>query len=144
MAQGRAAVVQSPEGDLVISQGSDNTFVYRYSTSDGTTTTPVDLTGWQARAQIRRQPGGEVWVSLDSTAATAAGSTIALAVDGTITVYLHHAETEPWPVSRASSMDSSGALVPSGVWDLELVAPTGEVKRLVMGRVSVSADVTRA
>lgn len=135
MVQGRAALVQSPQGDLVISQGADNTYAYRYSTSDGTTTTPVDLTGWQARAQVRPRPGGTVWLDLTSQAPTAAGSSITLGADGFITVHIHHAETEAaeWNTPARAK----------GVWDLELIAPSGEVIRLVMGAVELSADVTR-
>lgn len=143
MASGRAALLQSPDGDIVIAQGADCTFAYRYSTNDGTTTTPVDLTGWSGRAQVRRRPGGEVWLSLTSDAATASGSTLTLAADGTITVHVHHAETETWPDSRTVAPGADGALNANAMWDLELVAPTGEVTRFLMGAVTVSADVTR-
>lgn len=136
MTSGRAALVQSPDGDIVIAQGADCTFAYRYSTNDGTTTTPVDLTaGWAARAQVRGRPGAPVWLDLSSAAPTSSGSTIALLADGTVTVHVHHAETEQdaWNTPARAT----------GVWDLELTSPANEVIRLVMGAVTVSPDVTR-
>lgn len=131
MGQGIAALVQSPAGDLVISQGSDQTFTYRYGTSDGESTSWVDLTDWSARAQLRNLPGGTVWASLSSDAGD--GSRITLDADGYVSVVLAHATTEAAPWNRYVS----------GVWDLELTNPDGEVIRLVMGKVTVSADVTR-
>ncbi len=42
------------------------------------------------------------------------------------------------------SAESSAALIaPSGVWDLELVASTGEVIRLLEGGVDIRPEVTR-
>ncbi|MBO9555601.1 hypothetical protein [Cellulomonas sp.] len=137
MAQGRAALVQSPVGDLVVSQGSDNTYRYRY----GTRAAPdapveyVDLTGWAGRAQVRPRPGGDVWLSVTTEAPTDHGSTLTLDADGFVTLHVHHSETEQ-PAWNSPARAK-------GAWDLELVAPNGEVVRLVMGEVLVSADVTR-
>lgn len=135
MALGRAALVESPVGDIVVSQGADNTYRYRYGLDDGAGTVWVDLTGWSARAQIRQRPGGSLWVSLTSDSPTVRGSFLALDADGYVTVHLHHVETEQpeWNTPARAQ----------GAWDLELVDPTGEVVRLVMGSVFVSADVTR-
>lgn len=131
MGQGIAALVQSPAGDLVISQGADQTFTYRYGQSDGASTSWVDLTGWTARAQLRDRPGGTVWASL--TSQDDDGSRITLDNLGYVSVVLTHTTTE----------DSAWNRRTDGVWDLELVNPDGEVLRLVMGKVTVSADVTR-
>lgn len=122
--------------DLVVSQGADNTYRFRYGTSDGDADTEyVDLTGWSGRAQMRYSPGGEVWVSLTSDAPTGHGSSLTLDADGYVTIHLHHSETEQ-PAWTAYARRG-------GVWDLELVNPAGEVVRLVMGKVAVSEDVTR-
>ena len=133
MASGLAALVQSPLGDLVISQGADNTYAYRYGIDDGETVTWVDLTGWDARAQIRSRPGAEIWLSLGVDPAEA--SRIILDAQGYVTIHLDHTTTE------APEWNSPARA--QGVWDLELVNPGGEVIRLVMGAVLVSADVTR-
>lgn len=129
---GRAALAVC---DLVVSQGADQDFRFRYGQDDGTVTTWVDLTGWSARAQVRPRPGGEVWLSLTTDVVTDAGSGLQVDSDGYVSVVLGHGELEgPEWDARAQQ---------GGVWDLELVSPTGEVTRLVMGAVQVSQDVTR-
>jgi hypothetical protein len=132
--RGQAALVVC---DLVVSQGADNTYRFRYGTqaADDAETVWVDLTGWSARSQFRYGPGGEVWVSLTSTVPTPLGSTLTLDTDGYVTVHLHHTETEQ---AAWTSYARRG-----GVWDVELVDPAGEVVRLAMGSVVVSQDVTR-
>lgn len=133
MGQGRAALVESPAGDLIVSQGADNTYTYRYGTNDGIETTWVDLTTWDARAQFRARPGSDIWLSL--TTDPAAASRITLDNQGYVSIHVHHTTTEDpaWNTPARAK----------GVWDLELVAPDGEVTRLVMGVVTVSQDVTR-
>lgn len=133
MAQGQAALVESPAGDLIVSQGADNTYSFRYGTNDGAVTTWVDLTDWDARAQFRARPGADVWLSL--TTDPAAVSRITLDGQGYVSIHVHHTTTED------AAWNSPARA--KGVWDLELVAPDGEVTRLVMGVVTVSADVTR-
>lgn len=118
------------ECDLLISRGTDQTFVFRYSTSDGAeppVVTPVDLTGWTAKAQLRRRVAGDVWVTLTSA------SGITLGADGSVEIAIGHALTE------AAAWDAYSI----GVWDLELASPVGEKVRLVQGAVTVSQDVTR-
>lgn len=138
MASGLPALVQSPLGDLVVSQGADNVYRYRYGTrsADDARTEYVDLTqGWSARAQIRPRPGGDVWLSLTTDAPTEHGSTLQLDADGYVSLLISHAETEQDSWARRAKV--------GGVWDLELVDPTGVVTRLVMGAVMISEDVTR-
>lgn len=131
MELGRAALVVC---DIVVSQGADNDFVFRYGTQSGGVTSWVDLTaGYGARAQLRARPGAEVWVDL--TTDLSGGSGIVLDAEGFVRVHVHHTETEGAAWNSAARA--------RGVWDLELVKPGGEVVRLVMGAVTVSPDVTR-
>ena len=110
--------------DLLISQGSDNLYTFRYSETVDNVRIPVDLTAHAARAQIRSKVGGDLWLELTD---------ITLAADGTIEVRIPHAITEgdAWNVRR------------SGVWDLELTDPDGLKVRFASGRVTVSPNVTR-
>jgi len=140
MASGRAALVESPLGDLVISQGADNRFAFIYGTSESDLNPELehpDLTsGWDARAQLRAGrtgPGSELWLSLTTTVVDGTG--IVLGDAGQIWVLIDHRETEK-PEWNSESRAR-------GEWDLELVKPSGEVVRLVMGRVRLSFDVTR-
>lgn len=112
--------------NLHIPQGTDPTYVLRYSAGDPAA--PVDLTGWTARAQIRKTVGGEVWLSL------ADGAGITLDDQGTITVSITHETTE----------DEVWNGRDRGVWDLELVNPSGKITRFAEGTVKVSHDVTRS
>ena len=130
---GREALV---ECDIIVTQGADNAYAFRYSTRTGDTTTPVDLTGWSARAQLRRTWGGEIWLSAPDQAAITLTSTgdVVLAIDAATT------EDPAWN-SRSKVVD--GEPQARGVWDLELINPDGRVTRLVQGTVTVSPDVTR-
>ena len=131
---GREALV---ECDIIVAQGADNAYAFRYSTRTGDTTTPVDLTGWTARAQLRRTWGGDVWLTLTDM------DGITLTADGWITVAIDHTVTEdPAWDSRSKVVD--GEPQARGVWDLELVDPDGGVLRFVQGAVTVSPDVTRS
>lgn len=136
MADGRYANVESPDGDLYIARGDDFEKAWQYGTQEtGGEFVPQDWTGWDARAQLRggrTAAGAALWVSL--TTDLEDGTGIVLDDDGVVRVLIDHRETEKpaW---------ESGARA-KGEWDLELITPTGGVKRLVMGQVFVSFDVT--
>lgn len=130
---GREALV---ECDIIVTQGADNAFAFRYSTRTSNTTTPVDLTDWTARAQLRRTWGGEIW--LTATHADA----ITLTATGDVVLVIDAATTED-PAWNTRSKVSAGEPQARGVWDLELIDPAGRVTRLVQGTVTVSPDVTR-
>ena len=91
-------------------------------------TTPIDLTGCTARMQVR----GEVespTVLLELT--TENDGIVIDGPAGKLTLHLSPAAT------TAISWES-------GVWDLEVAHPNGDVTRLVQGSISVSPEVTRA
>lgn len=89
---------------------------------------PVDLTGYSAAAKGRARiaDASPVW-SLSS--APGGGITLGGAL-GTITLAMSAAVT--------------AALAPgSGVWDLELTSPGGEVIRLMKGTYEITEEATR-
>ena len=89
--------------------------------------TPIDLTGCTARMQVRADV--EAPVALLSLTTENGGITLGGAA-GTVDLFV-------------SDMDTAAATWDGGVWDLEIVHPGGEVKRLAEGSISVSPEVTR-
>jgi len=87
--------------------------------------TPVDLTGYTARMAIKDKIGGTVLHSM-----TTENDGIALDnTKKTITLTVAATETDDFVWTR-------------GVYDLEMVSPTGVVTALISGRVSISKEVT--
>jgi hypothetical protein len=120
----RVTVGQAALGvvDLVIAIGADNVYSFRYSTKEGDVTTPVDLTGWIARAAVKQ--------SYDATSRLDLTQFIVLnAEPGRIDILLPASQTH-------------GTTITSGVWDLELEDPDGGVIRFLQGRVVFSREVT--
>ena len=111
--------------DLVLAQGANNPFAFIYYTDD-TKTSTVDLSGYTARAQVRRHVGGDVY--LDLTPMITLGGT-----DGRIDVVVPAAVTEALEIASPFS----------GVWDLELVDATAVPVRFAEGKVTIDPDVTR-
>ncbi len=110
---------------LAIYQGA--TFRKRLTWKAGTPAVAVDLTGCTARMQVRAEVESEtVLLSLttENDGITLGGSA------GTIDLYVADEDT------AAIDWDS-------GVFDLEIEHPSGEVTRLAEGSVSVSPEVTR-
>lgn len=110
--------------DLVMAAGATNRWRLAYgTTADDGTWTGVDLTDWVGRAQFRR-----------STSAATALLTVTPTVDAdgwvTCTVPAGQTESDVW----------QGL---TGVWDIELTDPTGEVFRLAYGRFTCEPQVTR-
>lgn len=86
--------------------------------------TPVDLSGFTARMKIKDRVGGTVLESLST-----ASEIVIDELNCTITVTIPAADTEAYEWTR-------------GVYDLEVVSPTGVVTALLSGTVSVSKEVT--
>ena len=90
-------------------------------------TTPIDLTGCTARMQVRSEIESDT-VLLELT--TENGCIVIDGSAGKLTLHL--------------SPSATAAIAwESGVWDLEVVHPSGDVTRLVQGSISVSREVTR-
>lgn len=92
----------------------------------------VDLTGYTARMHIRRSvSAADTLLELSSAAPTAGGSTITLGgALGTVEV-------------KISAEDTAAITWTSAVYDIELEAASGEVTRVLSGKLVVSREVTR-
>ena len=111
---------------LLISQGSTNSYSFVYSRMVSDVKTPVDLSGFTVKSQIRAYVGGPVYLQLDSY--------ITLGTDGSVNLVIPATVTQ----------DPVWSTYHNGVWDLELTeTSSGVVVRFVSGTVTVSADVTR-
>ena len=86
--------------------------------------TPMDLTGYTARLTVKDKIGGTVLLSLT----TENGGIDIDNVAKTITLTIAAAATEDFAWSR-------------GVYELEMVSPTGVVTALLIGKVSVTKEV---
>lgn len=90
---------------------------------------PVQLItlGATARAEIRSScDSDEILAEVSSEAGT-----ITLSDEGAITIHSLGEDT------------LNGTPYTKGVWDLEITWPDGDVCRLIMGRVTISLEVTR-
>lgn len=104
---------------LVIYRG--DTYRWRFTLwADPQRTVPVDLTDVAVKAEIRDKPAGGVLGVI--------GCTVVLPnfIDGVLTA------------------EASAALPPKGVWDLELTFSAGDVRTVLAGAVTVTADVTNS
>lgn len=90
------------------------------------TTTPVPLTGYTAKLQVRKSlDAATTLLSLTHLAGLSLGTTT-----GTITILVTAAVMSQIPAG-------------SFYYDLELTSASGEVTRLLQGRFNVSREVTR-
>ena len=111
--------------NLKILQGS--TLRKRFTLKSGTPAVVTDLTGYAARMQIRQwvdAPTALVTLTTENGGITLGGAA------GTINLYLSAVATAAFGWTE-------------GVYDLELIAPNGDVSRKLYGDVSVDPEVTR-
>jgi len=85
---------------------------------DAAKTVPSDLTGVVPKAEIRDAPGGTVVLTL----------AVALTLPNIIDISLSATASKTFP--------------PTGVWDLQLTYPSGDVRTVVAGTTSMTPDVT--
>jgi hypothetical protein len=110
--------------NLIIEKGADLDTEFVYKDPAGV---PYDLTGYTARMHVRSEVGSDT-VALDMTTENGyielgdAAGTITFAVPGAIT---------------------GDITIESGVYDLELIAPSGAIKRILKGNVKIDPNVTR-
>lgn len=117
-----AAKLKTP---IYIEQGA--TFKMQFIWQTGEPPVPVNLTGYTAAMQIRASVGSsDILVNLT----TENGGISLEDALGVINLYIPSSQTAifNWHV---------------GVFDLEMIAPSGEVIRLIQGTVTVSHEVTR-
>lgn len=111
--------------NITVEQGTTMRLLFKWETKSGAVVTPVDLSSYTARMQIRKNVAAtDVLLSLTSP------TEITLGADGSITIEATPAQT--------AAIDSR-----VGVYDLELEASDGRVTRLVQGKVTISPEVTR-
>lgn len=110
---------------LTIFQGA--TFQKTLTWKVGKPPQPVDLTGCSARMQVRPQVASAT-VLLELT--TDNGRILLGGPAGTVQLQLTPAETAPLAFVAA-------------VYDLEIVHPGGQVRRLASGQVKLNPEVTR-
>ncbi len=113
--------------NFAFEQGTTINVPVAYNQRLGGSLVPYDVTGWAARMQIRQ--------TLHASAVLHSFTTEngGIEVDGpagTFTIKASAAATSAWTFT-------------SGVYDLEIVAPSGAVTRLLRGMVTVSPEVTR-
>ena len=92
--------------------------------------TPVDLAGYTARMDIKDKVGGTVLASTDVL--DAPKNVLTIAVDNvakTITLSILATDTDDFAWTK-------------GVYDLEMVGPTGTVTSIMSGKVTVTKEVT--
>ena len=113
--------------DLGIDKGATFQHTFKWFTESAGVKTPVDLSGYVGRMTIRDQKGGILLASLT----TGNGGIILEAggEKGRIDLFIADSVTDAYTWS-------------TGVYDLELDAPSGNVRRLVQGRVAASDSVT--
>lgn len=112
--------------DLTVYQGSTFSRVFQWKS--GNPSVPVNLTGYTARMQIRERVNSPT--SLISLTTENNRIVITNAPQGTFEL-------------RISDADTSSLNFKNAVYDLEFVSPTGFVRRLFEGSVTLSPEVTR-
>jgi hypothetical protein len=105
--------------NLEIYQGSDFAATVHVEYIDGS---PVDLTGWTAKAQIRRGPA-----DCNETIDYEIGTTV----------------QPPDNVILAIPHDATEDLCGRYAWDLDLISPEGIISTVLTGAAIVTAEVTR-
>lgn len=88
---------------------------------------PIDLTGYSARMHIRAEVAS---TAIIATLTSTNGGIALGGKTGTINLYISDAET-------------SALVALKGVYDLELISPGLDVRRLCGGTVTMSPEVTR-
>lgn len=91
---------------------------------------PADLTGYRAAAQIRRGPADQTGEHVMAEMTCAVVPVPDGEIPHHISLSLSHRETRHLRQSRYR-------------WDLQIVAPTGEITTLLAGDVRVTPEVTR-
>lgn len=112
--------------DLTIYKGS--TFVKSIQWKTGDPAVAVDLSGCTARMQVRKSPCDSV--ILESLTTQNNKIVITEPLNGKLEI-------------RISAETSSAYTFVDGVYDLELVFPTGTVTRIIEGNFTASPEVTR-
>jgi hypothetical protein len=118
---------------IAIDQGATFRKTITWKDGDGNA---VNLNGYTARMQVRSSFSSPTMIT---SMTTSNGKIMLGGSAGTVSLYLSASDTAAF--STASPNDFADAFV--GVYDLELVAPNGDVTRLLQGSFAVNPEVTR-
>jgi len=129
--------------DLNVRQGEDFSFVYTHLDSGGSA---VDLTGYTARASVKKAYNNTAEVYF-STGSDADGGTLALGgVAGTVTFTMTATQTKSMLDNSSLTLLMNSqepiSLSEKFIYDLELVDGSGVVTRALEGRFFVQREVT--
>jgi len=123
--------------DITIEQGASWRLVLNWKGDDGYV---VPLNGWQARMQVRETYASKTPL-LDLT--TENGRITLDAANGVIAIEIPAAETAAVPINHTKATWVDGKQAQQLVYDLEMIAPSGQVTRLLQGAVLFTPEVTR-
>lgn len=112
--------------DITIEQGATWRLVLSWMQPDGVT--PYDLTDCKARMQVRSAHGTDILIELDD-ASTTDGRIALGGATGSIAIRIAPAATERLNVKKAQ-------------YDLVLQLATGDVERLLRGKVTIVPSIT--
>lgn len=118
-------------------------WTYKIKDGDGVAQ-PVDLTGYAARAQIRTGFIASSTVLLDMT--TANSKLVLGGSLGTIAPNVSSSDTASlWSDSlKPAGFVKGRQAYELGFWDMELIAPSTSVKRLMQGHAVIVPEATRS
>lgn len=111
---------------LLIPQGS--TYIHEFTYVEEDEVTPIDITGFTARCQIRRTIKNTT-IELECTTENSK-IVITDETNGVFELRIPSTDTEAFSFTRA-------------VYDIEMIAPDLSVSRVVQGKVKVDPEVTR-
>jgi len=114
--------------NLAIDQGATFRAYFVYSTTSPGVT-PVDITSYTARMQLRKDPNAVAVLLSLTDILSASGQIILGGALGTVQIYM----------TDTATMGLAGG----GAYDLEIVSPGGDVTRLLQGNFAVNPNVTR-
>lgn len=111
--------------DITIEQGATWYRPFQWFEADGTT--PIPVAGYLARMMIRHSYGDpSPQVSLDSDT-----------IGGIVLSAPNHIDV------TITAVQTAAMTAKNGVWDLELVAPDGTVKRFLKGTMTLDLEATK-
>lgn len=108
--------------DYVLKEGEVFEGAFLYLQSDGVT--PVDMTGWTAKLQIRKSPGGTLYQTLTDVD----GITITL-VTGRVHWIVHSEDATLWTFKKAE-------------YDLKLIDASDDERFIIEGAIRIEKRVT--
>jgi len=117
--------------DIRIEVGADFFLSLAWMESDGET--PIDLTGYEAKMQVREFHDDED--ALLTLTSEVDGGIVLGDEDGTIEIHAVPALTDLLPLSVSGTIN--------GVYDIKLTSPSGVVTRFLEGRCRIASAVTR-